>query len=256
MSTTTIAPPGVTDDLQWLAGIDLAEVATTDLVPVPRAQPPARASDSRPSRFTTLESRADPEPARDSALHELRARCLRRLEPGRGAGIPLTIDALTARPVDGVPEIAIESDGRRWALAQSVQSDPTAILCGGRLPVPGTELSRLRSLSASGLQIDRYVIGHEVPPGWGPGDDPRQLMVAPPVHRRMARRVVATGQAATWAPVAPLALAAIVAAAPLAAVGSMAAGLDPVILGGLDDYLPDGTPVTTWTLLAQWVWTA
>jgi len=157
------------------------------------------------------------------------------------------------------PELVRSEEFGAWYFVDGFD-DPTIEMFGGQ-PIPDKIRRDLRNLANTGIQLDRIWIGHEVPPDWRDGAPRPQLVPDQPkirgadeilmkVSHAVVRGAAATGRGVVKGTALTVAGAGLVAGSAFAAGGAVA-GLDPVLLGGVDH---PSVPATGWVLLAQWDW--
>lgn len=171
----------------------------------------------------------------------------RVLTPARRAGYELSLLGATVLPQK---QVIAQTQTGKWLLVSHFE-DPTARAYKGKIPVPAEQLDKLVQIDTAGARLDHIWLGHQLPDTWRQGD---AVPVPPPreLREKDERLKLTLAKAMNLYLKGAGALLAS-AAAPLAlgAAAFAGAGLDPVILGGIQH--PE-YPVVQWTLLAQWEW--
>lgn len=188
----------------------------------------------------------------------------------RALSVGVPISYVGRAPIFAEPRLLVSSQ-TSWVVGPA-REDPTRRR--GRIPVPSSELVKLRSLVQAGVEFPVVFTAHEVehgrafqyangrpelnlqadeaaalvgqaPPAAGVVEMSETLGAATATVGRAARKLVPLFAGAAALP--------LLAAAPVMAAAT--AGFDPVILGVLTD---SGTPSVgedgAWVLLAQWRW--
>lgn len=179
----------------------------------------------------------------------------RALEVHRRSGgltRPIGVRTIPAGPV------GLSVDATDWVVV-SIEDDP--LFERGAFVAPDAVIERLRRLDAAKVQFDRVFVAHEVPAGTlksgaplTPSELERLIPDAAPHPRAEAtlRACTRLTSAAAAVTLAPLAIASILPAAAVAAVGS-AIALDPALMGVVTATgRAEAGELGAWFLIAAW----
>ncbi len=186
------------------------------------------------------------DPAVRGALEELLR--VRVQERAATIGRDLPIFGITKQVTE--PE-RVRSEFGTWYFVNGF-TDPTIKTFGGQ-PIPEQIQEELRALANTGLQLDRIWVAHELPRDW-PDDAPLpQLVPDQPRIRRADEFLVKFADAFARGTAAVAKGTALAVAGTGLVVGAAfaTAGLDPLVLGGVDHPTESAT---IWAVLARWDW--
>ena len=196
------------------------------------------------SQATLLPRSGATAPAVRTELDELLR--VRVQERAATIGRDLPVFGITKRVTE--PE-RVRSELGSWYFVNGF-ADPTIRTFGGQ-PIPESIQRELRALANTGLQLDRIWVAHELPPDW-PDDAPLpQLVPDQPGIRRTDESLMKFANAFARMTVLVAKGIAVGTAGLVVGAASVTAGLDPLVLGGVDH---PTEPATIWVVLARWDW--
>lgn len=190
--------------------------------------------------------------------------------PARAAGLEeLAIAAVTDPPP---PIEAKRSPDGKWWVASTFELDPVTVANGGVMEAPAEVVTELTEMRGAGIDFDQVWVLSELPADWTPGTPPPKMRLAggdPGAAQvvknqetvfaaglealRLTAQAVGTAVKGT-AEVSGAAVGAMGAATVSVAGAALGAGasvgLDPVILGGIED--PESGKIA-WVPIAAWL---
>lgn len=198
-------------------------------------------------------------------LKELAEPLSRRIYgPIAAAGYDAPQPVLTGHPP---PLEVCYSDRGTTLTAALYDHDPLITQDRGRLRAPKSERRKLKDLAKSGTDPDMVMVLREIPGTWRPGEPPPRMIGLTTAqtardrhvqHLQVGAAAFVFGRALLYTAGAALAVAtgavAALGAVTIAGIGALAvaplaAGLDPIVLGGI---VHPGTGAVAWVPLAAW----
>jgi hypothetical protein len=171
----------------------------------------------------------------------------RMLAPARRAGVELQFLGTSPPPVH---EEEHKLASGIWKFVNHVD-DLTAREFGGQIPIPLEQIATLKRLHEVGVRPQHIWLAHQMPPDFRSGDPIPRLVPAPRELRETDERLTLRLAAVTRLFLKGAGIVLAAAATPGIAVAAAGAGLDPVILGGVEH--PE-QPLFGWCVLTQWEW--
>lgn len=175
----------------------------------------------------------------------------RMIAPARTAGLDILLVGATVLPQR--KQIARTARGT-YIFVDHIE-DPTRDR-NGDVPVPAVQAAKLVALDRAGVRPDHLWLAHELPADYT-DDQPLPAIVPTPrdLREKDERLTLGLGVATRLFAKAVTRTLVLAAAAPLAvgvaAGAALGAGLDPVVLGGVQH--PE-FPIVAWAILAEWEW--